>query len=145
MEIKETMYQKNFDTTSENTYFASLDILKKISSIVKITESKNSYETDGPNHRSEVTVMHVEGMDNFSRTVFVLSFSGENRSLEISSEGRFETRIKESGFFSETFAAFYFDRIFPVLRKRAEKRIEEIALIIESAVKQTVKVTPSRG
>lgn len=136
MEIRETMYDKKITLENNSPYLVALDLIKKLSQKIKITEKKNFYETDGPHHRSEIIAEIEEKQDNFSKTVFVLSFLGEEKSLVVGLEGRFEVAVVENGFFSESFSQFYVDRIFPIFRKRSEIRIKEIAAIAEYIVEK---------
>jgi len=123
MKMHESLMSQTFSVRNPDPYLLSLKIMEDISKISKVVEKKNEYETDGPHHRSKVVFESVELIDDFSNIVFKFELNGEDDVLHADVNGIFDTRIVETGFFSELFTDYYVKTLFPFLRKISEDKI----------------------
>lgn len=132
MEIRESLIKKDFSVESENPHALSMEFMKKLSEHYRIYERKNTFETDGPTKRSVLVFDVVEPLDRFSRIIVNFSMEGEKKMLCVNITGEFVLRIKEHGFFTDTFTEFYLNNVFPVLRKISDQRAKELNAELEN-------------
>ena len=123
MKIKETLLSRAFSVSDPDPYMLSLKAMEQLSKDAKVVEKKNTYETDGPHHRSEVDFDTIDLVDDFSKIIFHFNLLGEDGLLRAGVNGNLLLNIDETGFFSEVFSDYYVKNIFPLLRKISEERV----------------------
>ncbi len=124
MEIKETLMNRSFAVMNSDPYLLALKAMEEISKYAKVIESTNTYESDGPHHRSHVSFDTIEIVDDFARIVFTFDMRGENGMLRVNIDGFLDLKIDEIGFFTQTFSDYYVKTLFPLLRKVSEAQIK---------------------
>jgi len=137
MKIEETLVTKSLNKISKDPYRDSLDLMKRMSERGKVVERKNSYSTDGPFHRSDVAFDVVSQLDSYSNVRVSFFLTGENGTrnfLRADILASFNAKIKETGFFSEIFAEFYMENVFPLMRKAAEGKTKRIVAMSEKMI-----------
>ena len=132
MKIKETLMDRSFSVGNSDPYMLSLKAMESLSKDVKVVERKNSYETDGPHHRSVVVFDTIDLIDDFSKIVFHFDLLGEDGLLRVNVNGLLSLNVEETGFFSQIFNDYYVKTVFPLLRKVSEKKIEFFSDRVES-------------
>jgi hypothetical protein len=130
MEIRETLFSRSFSIESHDPYKITLEFMKKLSENYRIYERKNIFQTDGPVKKCVVIFDVLEALDKFSRIRVRFSMESENTNLYIDVVGEFVVKVHQSGFFSDMFAEFYLNKVFPRLKKVSEKRVKELEIEI---------------
>jgi hypothetical protein len=139
MRIEENLFKKTITRNTTDPYFTSLEFMKQISSKGKVIEKENSYSTDGPFHRSEVVFEFVQHLDAYTSMKLAFFLMGENSTrnyLRMDVVASFSTNIEENGFFTEFFAEFYLENVFPIMKKTAESRIKNMLSFSEDVMAQ---------
>lgn len=137
MRIEETMLTKSLSAVAKDPYGASLAMMRRLSGSGKIIEKTNEFSTDGPFHRSDVAFDIIQHVDRYSTITVSCALTGENgrrQSLRGDVTGTFTTDIREEGFFTETFVAFYLEHIYPIVRRRAEEKLRALAKLSEELI-----------
>ena len=139
MKIEESLFKRTITKSTQDPYFASLEFMKQISARGKIIEKENSYSTDGPFHRSEVVFEFIQHLDSYTSMKLAFYLMGENSKrnyLRLDIAASFSTNIEEAGFFTEFFAEFYLENVFPVMKKTAENRLKNMLSFSEAVIQQ---------
>src|SRR3989338_3827564 len=87
MKIKETLLSRAFSVSDPDPYMLSLKAMEQLSKDAKVVEKKNTYETDGPHHRSEVDFDTIDLVDDFSKIIFHFNLLGEDGLLRAGVNG----------------------------------------------------------
>jgi hypothetical protein len=139
MKIEESLFTKTLTKDTTDPYYSSLEFMRQLSMKGRIIEKQNSYSTDGPFHRSEVVFEFVQHLDSYTSLKLVFFLMGENSNrnyLRLDISASFSTHIEEEGFFTEFFAEFYLENVFPVMKKTAENKIKNLLDFSEKAIAQ---------
>jgi hypothetical protein len=131
MELNETLFKKSFSVDSENPHITAMDFMKKLSEYYRVYEQKNAMESDGPEHKSTLVFDVVDTLDDFSHVSINFSMIGEGKTLYVDIFGSFVLRVRDDGFFTEIFAEFYLNNIFPVMRRVSEARVKELEVELD--------------
>ncbi|MBI4174129.1 MAG: hypothetical protein HY517_00665 [Candidatus Aenigmarchaeota archaeon] len=123
MKIKETLMSQSLTASTNDPYLFSLHVMEELSKSVKVIEKKNSYETDGPHHRSTVVFDAIDLVDDFSKIVFRFNLLGEGGVVRAGVSGSLSLSIEDTGFFSQMFTDYYVKNVFPLLRKISEEKV----------------------
>ena len=126
MKIRETLFKKSFSLENSDAYGLSLDFMRKLSQTYRIYERKNVFETNGPVKKSVLIFDVVETLDRFSHIFINFSMESDNSILYIDIVGEFVVDIREHGVFTDVFAEFYLNNVFPQLRKVSADRLKEL-------------------
>jgi hypothetical protein len=132
MELNETLFKKSFSVENENPYLTAMEFMKKLSEYYRVYEHKNVVETDGPESKATLIFDVIDVLDDFSHVSVNFSMYGEGNTLYVDILGSFVLRVREGGFFTEIFAEFYLNNIFPVMRRVSTARMKELEGELES-------------
>jgi hypothetical protein len=139
MQIEETLGQKTITRSSTDPYYTSLEFMRRLSESGKIIERENSYSTDGPFHRSDVVFDVIQHLDNYTSMKLTFYLTGENSTrnfLRLDIVASFVSQVDEHGTFTEWFAEFYLENVFPIMRKTAENKIKSMIDMSEAIMQK---------
>ena len=139
MQIEENLVTKTITRNSSDPYYVSLEFMRRMSGRGKVVEKENSYSTDGPFHRSEVVFELIQHLDDWTDMKIVFYLMGENSTrnyLRTDIVASFVSRVEERGIFTEMFAEFYLENVFPIMKKTAEDKIRNIVSLSEAIMQK---------
>ncbi len=139
MQIEETLVTKTITRNTTDPYYTSLEFMRRMSGRGKVVEKENSYSTDGPFHRSEVVFDLVQHLDSYTDMKITFYLTGENSTrnfLRADIVASFVSRISERGFFTQLFAEFYLENVFPIMKKTAEDKIKSLLSLSETIIQK---------
>jgi len=139
MQIEENLVTKTITRNSTDPYYASLEFMRRMSGRGKVVERENSYSTDGPFHRSDVVFDLVQHLDSYTDLKITFYLTGENstrNSLRMDIVASFVSRIREHGFYTQLFAEFYLENVFPIMKKTAEDKIKSLVSLSEAIIQK---------
>ena len=135
----EELFSKYIHLKTRDPFSLSLEILNIARGFGEPVERKNSYETDGPRKRVELSFDLKKEIDKFSTAKISFDLNGESNSrgfLDIRLKGEFQTRMTKTGPISQAFSEYYLSDTLPFLKKEfsdlkdlgneLEKKINEL-------------------
>jgi len=145
MIIEETFLSREFTFETANPYKTALEIEDRLKNLGNFIERKNTYETDGPDHRVVVVFDIVTKIDEYSKImVFVELFGNKTTestkgTITVKTSFILKTEINEYGTVSQAFGEYYVSKFFSRAKKKAEKHTENTIKIMDAFVKDTQK------
>ena len=140
MIVEDTIYERRFSLECSNIFSSGLKIIEMASKYGQIIEKKNTYETNGPSHRTEMAFDIIKHTDDFSSVKISFSIKGHENVLEIEMSGIFYMEIDDERFFNRVFSEFYSVKIFPKMKKAAVRELSDMMSSIEEKIKENEEI-----
>ncbi|MBI2579727.1 MAG: hypothetical protein HYW27_02390 [Candidatus Aenigmarchaeota archaeon] len=134
MKIDETISEKNVVMEKDDPYGFSMKLMDRMSEFGHVTERRNEYMTDGPEHRSFVEFDVVDVMDDFSRIQVSVFMDSVQKTLSMRVICSFDVKADESGFMSSMLSEYYVENIYPAVRRMSLEKIKAVEKFIESGI-----------